>query len=222
MLGKLIKYEFKGTAKIFVPTYLALLLFTIVGKAFLSIKPLQEVLNGKVNGIFWFTYVLIVISVLFLTFLISLQRFYKNLLGDEGYLMHTLPTTATNHIWAKLLTATTWYLTSGILVVASVAVLSMNKEAWEALPELVRRLFQAINDYAGAEGYLLILEFLIAAFAQLMLNILFFYAAMALGQMFGRHKILGSIVSYIGLNVIIQTVMTVMLVAVSAIDSEVM
>lgn len=40
-----------------------------------------------------------------LTLIIQIQRFSKNLLGDEGYLMFTLPASVSQHITAKLVVA---------------------------------------------------------------------------------------------------------------------
>ena len=37
--------------------------------------------------------------------IIQIQRFSKNLLGDEGYLMFTLPASVSQHITAKLVVA---------------------------------------------------------------------------------------------------------------------
>ena len=98
MLGKLTKYEFKATARVLLPAYLALLLVTVLGKVLLAVPPVQEALNGAIAGFFVVIYMLMIMGVLFLTFFISVQRFYKNLLGDEGYLMHTLPVKVSTHI----------------------------------------------------------------------------------------------------------------------------
>ena len=50
-----------------------------------------------------------------LCFVSTVQRFYKNLLGREGYLMHTLPVTETQLILSKLLTSMVWVLCSGLV-----------------------------------------------------------------------------------------------------------
>ena len=48
--------------------------------------------------------------------IVAVQRFYKNLLGDEGYLMFTLPATPGQQIFSKLLVSLVWSL-MGIVVV---------------------------------------------------------------------------------------------------------
>lgn len=42
---------------------------------------------------------------LVVTAVILIQRFYKNLLGSEGYLMFTLPVTVSQHLFSKTIIA---------------------------------------------------------------------------------------------------------------------
>ena len=48
-----------------------------------------------------------------------LQRFYKNLLSGEGYLMHTLPVRPWQHIASKLIAAVVWTVLSFFVVCVS-------------------------------------------------------------------------------------------------------
>ena len=41
---------------------------------------------------------------------VLIVRYYRNLYGDEGYLMNTLPVTPAQHVWAKLICAFLWEL----------------------------------------------------------------------------------------------------------------
>ena len=219
MLGKLTKYEFKATARVLLPAYLALLLVTVLGKVLLAVPPVQEALNGAIAGFFVVIYMLMIMGVLFLTFFISVQRFYKNLLGDEGYLMHTLPVKVSTHIWAKLLTSGVWYLASGVLVVAAILLLAFDTESLAKLPGFFAELFQALS-HLNINGWLFLVEFSVLLLAELLTTILMFYVSMAIGQLFGRQKLLGSILTYIGITFVLQIVAIVAMAIVGAAGSD--
>ncbi len=50
-----------------------------------------------------------------LTVVSIIQRFYKNLLGDEGFLMFTLPVSSTTLLGSKMLAAMLWTIASSMV-----------------------------------------------------------------------------------------------------------
>ena len=92
MLGKLLKYELKSTSRLMGVLYLAVLIVAaIVG--FLARGTIWQATQGNaiavvVSGLI---YTLLIMTLMIVTVVMILQRFYKNLLKGEGYLMHTLP-----------------------------------------------------------------------------------------------------------------------------------
>jgi type IV secretory pathway VirB3-like protein len=85
MLGKLLKYEFKATSRIFLPMFGALLIVAAFSRLFMSLSfDVPSVIGVTVS-------VIMIIGIIVMTFLLTIQRFNKNLLGSEGYLMFTLP-----------------------------------------------------------------------------------------------------------------------------------
>ena len=116
MLGKLIKYEFRSTAIFFLPIYAALIIISALTSA---LYRLSESFN---SDFFNFSlaasvsiYVLFAMGLAVTTFVIIIIRFYKNLLGNEGYLMFTLPVSAEQNILAKLIPAVVWFFGSCVL-----------------------------------------------------------------------------------------------------------
>lgn len=106
MLAKLLKYEYKETAR-FIPFFYAITaLFAAI--AFIA----------KESGIGWFgttsSVVLILtgIAAVLLTFVVVSIRFYKNLYSNEGYLMFTLPVKPHLLLISKLTAAFTWLVSS--------------------------------------------------------------------------------------------------------------
>jgi len=106
MLNKLLKHEFKDTARIIPMFYLISLIFA------------SMVLSAKTLDIDWFrmttSFVLLLlgIAVSIVTFVVIAIRFYKNLYSNEGYLMFTLPVKPHLLLAAKGITAFLWMLLS--------------------------------------------------------------------------------------------------------------
>ena len=57
------------------------------------------------------------------TLIVVIQRFYKSLLGDEGYLMFTIPVKAWQNILNKLLVSMLWTFTSTVIGFGSILIL---------------------------------------------------------------------------------------------------
>ena len=126
MLGKLIKYDFKANIKIYFGMYIFLLATALL--AALSdwgASKYQGALPWVIlDPITKVMYVIGIVAVLAVTFFDAVLRYRKNLLKDEGYLMHTLPVTAASLYFSKLITAilkmivgcVVIYLTSTIVV----------------------------------------------------------------------------------------------------------
>ena len=132
MLAKLIKHEFKATARIFLPILGTVLVMT--GAAALTVK-LGGILVlpggtgwggpvlGLASGLLCLLTFIAMMAMMTAAVVVTIQRFYKNLLGDEGYLMFTLPVTPAQHITAKLAVGTVWTLLSLALAVLAAAAL---------------------------------------------------------------------------------------------------
>ena len=113
MLGKLMKYEFKATSRFMLLMYVVL--FAISAIISLSIRlnidglfealsnrfELGTVLLAVVSAMVLFMFFAMNVVVLCGMFFYSISRFKNNMLGDEGYLMHTLPVKVRDNILAK-------------------------------------------------------------------------------------------------------------------------
>ena len=103
MLGKLIKYDLKALAKILAPLWGVLL---VMGLIFgISIR---SNLDGIGNTMIVFSLVVIVaviVAIFVMNVIIVIQRFWKGLLQEEGYLMFTLPVTTRGLILSKVISA---------------------------------------------------------------------------------------------------------------------
>ena len=100
MLIKLLKYEFRAAFRELIPLYIALLGIAVLLRPFYLYN-----LSGSLTGITALVYAALIVAVMVMSCLTIIQRFSKTMLGAEGYLMHTLPVSATVHIFSKLITA---------------------------------------------------------------------------------------------------------------------
>lgn len=201
MLKKLIKYEFKATGRVLLPLYGALIIFALINKIFNAFET-----KGNIPLAFTTTiYISIMVAIFVMTFIIIIQRFYKNLLEDEGYLMHTLPVTTSQNIWAKVIVSTVWVIGSGIVSLVSVILLFITGDEvgkfFFNLDKVFKGFIEA-NKAAGAHLYVIPLEVIILMIVSTAVGILVLYASMCIGQLFPSHKRLGSFGGFILINII--------------------
>jgi len=201
MLSKLLKYEIEATGRIFLPLFLSLLVFAGINKFISAIDP--QKMNTPAN-ISMAIYIIIMAGIFVMTFTMMIQRFYKNLLTDEGYLMHTLPVKPWKHIVSKLLVSMLWMLSSVIVAMISILIIAYKKgditEIFNGLVTVHTRVIEQL----GAWAYLLTFEIILGVLLCLAAGILIIYASIAIGHLFNRHKMLASFGAFITLNVLTQ------------------
>ena len=94
MLGKLLKYDFRSVSRESMLLWPACLVIALVMR-FTIFSRLDNVTNDLLanitNVLTVFTYVAVLVAMFIITLLFIIQRFYKGILGSEGYLMNTLP-----------------------------------------------------------------------------------------------------------------------------------
>lgn len=101
MFHKLLKYEFTAVGKELLPIYLLMIAAAILTNIFMPIK-------AVISSVFALIFLAFTIAAMVVTLVTTINRFHKNLLGDEGYLMFTLPVTAAQILGSKLLSALLW------------------------------------------------------------------------------------------------------------------
>ncbi len=219
MLGKLLKYEIKSAARIFLPLYASLVLFAVINNIFFKINN-NELFMNIISVISTSAYIFIIIAIFVLTLLVMIQRFYKNLLGDEGYLMFTLPVKTGEHIVSKLLISMMWVITSTIVTIVSVIIISYNENTFASLQNAIGQVFSEISRVFGINGYAYMIEFFIFLLMVLATNILMIYASIAVGQLVSKHKVLGAFGAYLGFYMLSQLIISIIFVICYSISSR--
>lgn len=230
MLGKLMKYEFRATARLFLPMYLLLIVLAGINRLFLELsdnqmfhlfegnRVLEELLNVMTFSV-TMLYVLGVLALFILTFVIFIYRFYRNLLGDEGYLMMTLPVTANQNLWAKLHTSVIWSVASLVVCILSLCILLLSPSDMDWIVQIVPNFFQEFLRIVRIDSTMMFhlicygIEFVILMIATLYANVVFYYACLAIGHRLSRkHRLLSAIGAYLIISFILQIVSTILFV----------
>lgn len=205
MLAKLIKYEFKSTMRIFLPLYGVIAGFTLIRKL-MDILDINFIFS---DGLLVTTYILMIMGIMALTFIVGIQRFYKNILGSEGYLMNTLPVKSWHLVFSKLFTAASWFFASMLLVITSVMVQLGNKGMLEDMWRSIKLLWNTLMLQYGWNSGLIFGELVLTLIIYACYGFLMVYCAMSIGHLFNSNRIIASFVAYIGLYFIVQMISVV-------------
>lgn len=209
MLKQLLKYEFKATKSLYFGLYLALALLSVVlGVSFRQENARVDNTNfGRLEVILMLLYLSVIFAIAVLCFVSTVQRFYKNLLGREGYLMHTLPVTETQLILSKLLTSMVWVLCSGLVGIVCITVMvsigvidseTFGMVDWNSWKQLWQMLYEEI----GPEFWVAMAWTILINLARLASLILCVYAACMIAHQFPKHVMVAGILAFIGLNIV--------------------
>ena len=215
MFVKLLKYEWSAMIRKMLPVYAATLVIALIngllwGGAGQGIeKLLPETIYTLLQVLMIFLYFAVLVGLCVVTFLFLVERFYKGLLKEEGYLMFTLPVRAWQLVLSKAIVAFLVSLLSVFIGVCSFTWLVMGAPG--GLLALPRAIFDLLHEglvySAGMEfqALLIILEFLLLIVASGFSAIYHFYFSMSLGQLSRSHRVLWSVVWYIVLYVVLST-----------------
>lgn len=215
MLRKLLKYELLSTGRIFLPLYLALLGVSVILKAFMLIEKSARIYIVP-QVLLTVLYIILVIASFALVYIFSCMRFYKNMLGDEGYLMHTLPVKPYKHIFAKLFASILWLIASFIIAAASVIILAYQKGLFEYIFKMINNLMAAVGlSWSQPSVVWTTVAMVALSVASCINGFMMLYASMAVGQLLRGHRIIGSILAYFGFYTASQIISLVMLFVIS-------
>lgn len=195
MLRKLMKHELRATGRVMGPMILLTLLAAVGGN--IATHNLLETNHGVLNflGVVLLAgFVFALAAVIIVSFALMIQRFYKNLLRDEGYLMMTLPVTVHEHVLSKLLVSLIWMAAAAAAVMLAMLILLYEQEVLHLIAEGLEqlrlelrfgdvRMAEYMMDFAAYGMELVLLSIVAGACTCLQL-----YAAMAVGHSFAHHK----------------------------------
>ena len=231
MLRKLCKYEFRSIFRTLIPIYIVVIAVSIITSISIAMNvdyadvkyvdnsvqwAIEMNLPYKLQHIFTFVmslaYFAVMVALFVLTVVIILQRFYKGLLCDEGYLMFTLPVKPWQLITSKGITAFVMTILSGIVSCISIFIMMLGSLPYplKFLAELFSlqnwiRIFGRLNETVPMWG-VYVLEFIILVIISSLASLYQIYASMAIGHLAKKNRILMSVVAYVAISMILSFV----------------
>lgn len=204
MLGKLLKYDWKYSWRLLGLLNGALLVFSLLGQ--LGSPVLwhgSRMLSGILTVLYAFIYVLLFSGSLIATQIILVVRYYRNFYMDEGYLLHTLPVTTSEKIWAKFINHLIWTFINILCLMFSVLCL-LGPAQWENFFSLFSQFFSSISLGLNVPVPVVVLAALAAMLLSLAFMIYSLYFCVSIGSLFPSHRVLASIITYVLLYCVIQ------------------
>ena len=205
MLRKLMKHEFRATGRVLLPLFGILLLAALAAR--FSVGFLLETDSWFLNlvgSLLTLAFFLAILAVCLMALITMVNRFRTNLLGDEGYIMFTLPASVHQQIWSKLIVSAVWFIATGLAVVAAGFILVAQQGFWLEIRRGFAEIFRHLTAYYAFNGTAFLFELLALIFVGCCVLCLEFYAAMAIGHSFAAHKVLYSVLSFLGLQFVMQ------------------
>ena len=202
MLLKLLKYDFRAMWKSFSLIWGAALALALVNR-FVLFRDTDNAILSE-DGLFMLAFVAVIVAMFVIAVIFVVNRFSKGLLGNEGYLMHTLPVRPWQLVTSKLICGVVTWVGCGVVAfISPFLMLPLN------LPDLLQfsfwsDIFRGIMKHP--DMLVLMAEFCMVFLSFIVLLVASMYLAMAVGHLFSRHRRLISIASFIGLYVLVGNV----------------
>lgn len=207
MTRKLMKYEMRSMMRLFLPMWGALLLLSLINHFTLraggSNSALTVTAANTLRGSMMTLYVVVILAIVIVALIVMVRRFYMGLLRDEGYLMFTLPVSTSQLIWSKCLSAALLTSVTGLVCLLSVLILALDGSS---IREMMVSLHSLEQEYGGVTGLIVrgCLLGLIACVLTAISSIMQAYCCMAIGQLSNKHKVLCSILAFVGISTLLS------------------
>ncbi len=216
MLSKLMYHEFKATRRVFFPAYGIMLALAVISSVFMILSSNLQRLAVPL-ALLLLAYVLSLFAVGVLSFVYMIVRFYKNLLGDEGYLMFTLPATPAQLVWSKCLVSTIWMVVSSILCIVTLGILLIPlmlgtiSTADASFWQTIHLGFQYIAQTCGIHAITFPILFVILGIVYIANSCMHIYACLSIGGLFNKHRLGAAIGAYIAFAIVWNIISSLLL-----------
>lgn len=222
MLGKLIKYEWKGFR---IPLLIMIIVLTGTTALTCSIILTFNPDFNEVSAVFsmlslWIVLIMYYFSIIGCSLgimLIVAVRFYKTCYTDQGYLTHTLPVSTQKILNVKIVSSVVVSLLMILAIAASViivlnlginyifAIIASESSEYTGSIEDIRRLFSneislffsEFKEEFGISFGWYIAYFVVYCIVAIIANIMTVFGCVSLGQLYAKHRIIGAIIAYL-------------------------
>lgn len=212
MFGKLMKYELRYLIRIFAPMWAVVLALCALSRL---------TLNPDVDGMMYvegseavlpvvivMLTVFGIITMMIVATVVLLQRFYKGMYGDEGYLMFTLPVTSGSLIHSKGLSALLMMTATELITVLGIVIMVSYPGVWHMIDMNVE--FDILLETYGLDTMKFVaLTFwsIVVVLLSIVQEIYIIYLAISVGQLWKKHPVAGAIIAYYIIMLLIGTLL---------------
>ena len=164
-----------------------------------------EILN--IQGLATIVLMCLFISLFVITIVVTIQRFNKNLLKDEGYLMFTLPVSSKHLVLSKYLTSLIWTFLSFVVAFLSFTIIFMIPTYkyfdFSYFINEFNLLFSNMLNLNILGQFLKIILLMIISYTIFIFNV---YLALSVGQLpiFNRFRNVSSFIGFLVINLLIS------------------
>lgn len=203
MLGKLLKYELRSTAKFLLPINFVLIILSIMAsfsfQRFIGITETEgAVLYSSTSETWAAFFVIVYIAGIIVagcaTVFGLVSRYNKNFFTDEGYLTFTLPIKVSTLFLTKVVNTVIWYVVYAFVTVISVIIMFISEFSFSEIIQDLSEGITIVAQNAGTNPFHYCTVFIIMLFITAVGLILTLYACFSLGHTLGKHKFLGSVI----------------------------
>lgn len=212
MLGKLIKYDLKFSAKIFILLHVIFLLACAAGRIIfmdrLDFSAPVDTLIAPITIVFTLDIFLSTVIALCTSLLITF-RFYRNLFSREGYLNWTLPVSGIQHLWAKIISGYLLAVIDTIVIFAGILILATGRNVMEAYRVIAPEMTEVLGMPLSSFMFYIFIFSIIGCIS----TVLMIYFSVCVGQLFPSHRVLWAIAVYFITGFVIQIITFVIMAA---------
>lgn len=216
MLKKLLKYDLEWCYKPLLVFYILAIFFSIIVRIVESFE--QSLIVLIIDKICCGVVIAMIINILINCFMRNWARFVRNIYKDESYLTHTLPVSKNQIYLSKILTAIITLLTSFIVIIACLAIATLNKDTWIILKESLEQ--SAI--YFDSSVFSLIFVMIITIFFEFLFMMMSGILGIIIGHKSNNLKIVKSIVIGFVIYMILSSMSVVLLFVAGLLNSDIM
>ena len=214
MLGKLMKYDMRSGFRKFALIWIGLAALGVINgftvKYVLDGENQNQLVNFFLGVLPMMLLVALYVAMGIFVLVFIVERFYKGLLGDEGYLMFTLPVTTSAHIGSKLLTGMIFAILSTLVAIVSGILLMLVLEpvglreiirAWSGMSAYLRD-----NPLPAGTGWVMA-EFAVYTLVAMAAANLEIYTAISIGHLAKKHRGGFALLAYVGISIAFSIIM---------------
>ncbi|MDO5155856.1 MAG: hypothetical protein Q4D51_07805 [Eubacteriales bacterium] len=219
MLGKLVKDEIKSYRMPSLVVFLMALFLTVFFEV-VNFIPVQKDFEQPLQILSFYAYYYILILLVTAVGVFAIVRFYRTTVGDRGYLTWTLPVKTSTIIWSKLLGAMFWKTIAFFVAIILFGIYIIGKYKLFSQIQVFGAIMKSddfhaiLKDVLTLDNVTTFLTVLVCIFITQVGSQLLIYFCIAIGQLFGKWRVLASVGCYFLTNLILQIVSVICMVAV--------